>query len=204
MKMLKRIKIGISFVKTTTRLASCSGFFVFIALMLSIPLDSKSQSKWSNYIGIYFTGDAPMYYTGPSVLLGTDFRVRNNLSVGFYGQYFEKDFSDHGFQAWTLAALGQLNIGKRKKLYTAIGIAWQRAIENDDSNFDAVDRSIILPAYRLGHNFLFKRFVISPEINLTGPYSYNNGSSIELFTQSSLGLRLHLLTKSHGNPKDFH
>ena len=163
-----------------------------LILITLIPFCVHSQSKWRNYVGAYFTGDASMYYTGPSILIGSDLHINENISAGFYAHYFMKDLGDHSFLTWTVAALGQINIGKRKKFYMAVGPAWQRTIEEDDLYPDeAINRSIIVPAYRLGRHFVFKKFVISPEINLTGPYIDRLNS--ELFTLPSIGMRLHFI-----------
>ena len=161
----------------------------FILLIFLISFCANSQSRWRSYVGVYFTGDAEVYYAGPSILLGSSFFIKKDLSVSFYGHYFEKDFGDHSFKAGTVAILCQVNLGKRERFYIAVGSAWQRAIEEDDFYSDVINRSIIIPAFRVGHHFAFKKFTLSPEINATGPYIYNNG--LELFTLPSIGVRLH-------------
>ena len=166
----------------------CGGVFGLSILFFGLSLSVQSQTN--RYIGIYFTGDAQMYYTGPSILAGSDFRINEQFSACFYSQYFKRDFGDHGFQTWSLAALGQINLGKRKRFYLAVGLAWQRAIE-DDFNDDEINRSILIPAYRAGYHIIFKKFILSPEINLTGPYSYRQ--TTEIFTLPSIGTRLQFL-----------
>ncbi len=192
--METKLKIGNSFFETTQRPSPYKSSFLLIIFLLSFPLTSNSQSRWSNYIGVYFTGNAEMYYTGPSILIGSDFHLKKNISAAFYGHYFNKNFGDHGFQTWTIATLGQINLGKKKKFYMAIGIALQRALEEDILYpDDVINRTIIVPAYRIGYHLFFRKIILSPEINTTGPYSYNNNTSFELFTLPSIGVRLHFI-----------
>ena len=96
MKMQKRFKVSI-----------------VIVLSLLFNTELHAQSKWSKYIGVYFTGDAEMYYTGPSIVIGSDFQLSKDISIGFYGQYFEKDFGDHGYRAGTVAIVGHLYLGRK-------------------------------------------------------------------------------------------
>ena len=166
----------------------CGGAFGLSILFFGLSLSVQSQTN--RYVGVYFTGDAQMYYIGPSILVGSDFRINERFNACLYGQYFEKDFGDHGFQTWSLAALGQINLGKRKRFYLAVGLAWQRAIE-DYFNDDEINRSILIPAYRAGYHIISKKFILSPEINLTGPYSYRQ--TTEIFTLPSIGTRLQFL-----------
>ena len=191
-KMPKRFRISISLPEIKAKQSPGHLILILMLLLCSLAHDLPAQSKFSKYAGVFFTGDAQMYYTGPSVLIGSDFQASAEVTVGMYGQYFEKDFGDHGYQSWTLAALAQLYVGKKKQFYIAAGVAWQRALEHDDLYPDVIDRSIIIPSYRFGRHLVFKKYALSPELNLTGPYSYNGGSSTELFTQTSLGLRIHL------------
>ncbi len=166
----------------------------FILLIFLISFYANSQSRWRSYVGTYFTGDAQMVYTGPSILLGSDFLINKNVSAGLYGHHFKRTLADEdNFQTWTLAVLGQVNLGKGKKIYLAMGVAWQRTIENYYNSFDVRNRSIIIPAYRVGYHFVFKKFVLSPEMILTGPYSYNQ--TTELLTLPSIGARFHFVRK---------
>ncbi len=163
---------------------------LFILLMLLLAPCTQSQSIWRHYVGVYFTGDAQMYYTGPSLQIGSDVLVHNNIRTSFYAHYFVKDKGDHSFQTWTVAALGQISMGKGRRLYAAFGLACQRTIEEDDVYFDVVNRFIVVPAYKIGYHFLFRKIVISPEINTTGPYKDRKTRSFELFTLPSIGVRL--------------
>ena len=131
-----------------------------------------------------------MYYIGPSFMLGFDFQLKKKYLLSAYAQYFSRDLIDHRFQTWSLAILYQHNLGKKKRFYLGIGPAFQRAVERADY-FDPylVDRSIFLLAYRIGHVFFTKNYIICPELNLTGPYFEPH--YVEFFTLPSVGARIY-------------
>ncbi|GAA0892884.1 hypothetical protein GCM10009122_25630 [Fulvivirga kasyanovii] len=162
---------------------------VFLFLLIVFSGSLGAQSKWNNYLGFYFTGDAEMYYTGISVQLGSEFHLKHHLSISPYIHYFSNDKGDHSFEALSAAVLLQWNFGKKKRLYVASGLAFQRAVEEDNFYTDTIDRSIFLPAYRFGHEIPINRTVLCPEICLTGPY--HSGHTTELFTLPSIGIRLY-------------
>ncbi|MBL6446659.1 hypothetical protein JMN32_10075 [Fulvivirga sp. 29W222] len=162
---------------------------VFFFLLIIFSGSLGAQSKWNNYLGFYFTGDAQMYYTGLSVQLGSEFHLKHHLSISPYIHYFNNDKGDDSFEVLSAAVLLQWNFGKKKRLYVASGLAFQRAVEEDVFYTDTIDRSIFLPAYRFGHEVPIKGIVLCPEICLTGPYYYYQ--TTELFTLPSIGFRIY-------------
>ncbi len=186
-------------------------FFIFI----SLPVFSQSkhnrtdtiridrQHKLQPYIGLHISGDAEMFYIGPSFQLGTDYRLKKKLFLSGYIHYFTRrvnntyvDFHEDGrIKILTAAILLQANTGKKpdKSFFIAGGLAYQYWHDKYESDFNNIDneRYTLLPAIRLGHFFPVGKQKLSVEINATGPYSYHddNWSVTELITQLSLGCR---------------
>lgn len=191
---------------TKRRTTLCKGLTtclksMLLPLLVSLSIMGYTQSKFSQYkfhnsFGVYLTGDAGMYYTGFSFLGNSEYRFNDNYGVSGHVQYFKANdpYYKIEVQAWSFGLLGHAYLGKRKKFYIGLGIAYERMVESGNyPSYDLMDRSIFLPAYRFGRHIEFGRFIFSPEIVLTGPYyeTYANGSSLEIFTLPSIGVRVH-------------
>jgi len=161
------------------------------------------------FAGIHISGDAEMYYIGPSFQAGVDFQFRPKIILSAYFQYFNKktdkvefggDFEHGRFRTLTGALLIQGNTGKRqdKSFFIAGGVALQRWHDKFSSNYDSWDdkRTTYIPAFRIGYFFPLEQTKITIELNGTGPYFYSEDNYIssvsvtEILTQVSLGMRL--------------
>lgn len=165
---------------------------------------SIGKSRWHPYIGLHISGDAEMFYIGPSLQAGTDFQLKKRLVLSGYVHYFSKKidnaksggFFEHGrFKTITGELLVQGNTSKNlnRSFFLAGGVAlqyWHDRYSNSFDNWDN-ERTTLIPAIRFGYFFPLNKQKITIEINATGPYSYKDGSSsvIEILTQISLGCR---------------
>jgi hypothetical protein len=161
--------------------------------------------RWYPFAGIHFSGDAEMFYIGPSIMAGTDFRLRKLLFLSTYFHYFNKivnhkedysGFFEKGrFRTLSGALLLQMNTGKSlsKSFYIGAGVSLQKWMDRYNSSYKNWDkkRLTFIPAYRVGYFFPFERHKLAIEFNATGPYSYidDSWSATEIFTQVSLGCR---------------
>ena len=163
-----------------------------VAVLLALVLVSStgfSQPKAEPYFGLYFSGDATMYYIGLSHQIGVDIRLNENWLINGYGHYFSASVSGEKYDIVTAGIMLQYDFGKDiKRWYVAIGIAYQYAKEESPFYNDLIDRSILLPNFRLGYTILTKKYVFHPELFATGPYFSRN--STELFTLPSIGIRV--------------
>jgi hypothetical protein len=165
----------------------------------------QPQRKWHPYLGLHITGDAEMFYIGPSFQLGTDLQLKKRFLVSSYIHYFGKKvnnveyggyFENGKLNILTIAALAQLNTSRnlRRSFFIAGGIAfqyWHDRYKNNFSDWDN-ERNTLLPAIRFGYFFPSGKNRITIELNATGPYSYgdDNSSVTEILTQFSfLGCR---------------
>lgn len=164
-------------------------------------------ANWHPYLGIHITGDAEMFYIGPSFQAGVDYQVKERIVLSSYIHYFSKKvtnteyggFSEKGkFKTITGALLIQANTGKRpgKSFFIAAGAALQRWSDKYSNNYDSWDdkRTTLIPAFRLGYFFPFDQYKMTIELNGTGPYAYSytndisSGRVTEILTQLSLGV----------------
>ena len=175
---------------------------------ISKKIKNINTSPWQPYLGIHVSGDAEMFYIGPSFQIGTDFQLKKRIILSSYLHYYSKkintnnnnSFFEKGeFKTVTGAVLCQINTGKSltRSFFIAGGIAIQSWMDNYTSVNDTWDkkRITLLPAMRLGYFFPAGWHKLTAELNWTGPYSYSDGavSAIELVTQLSLGMRFILL-----------
>lgn len=171
---------------------------VFNLALFLVCTTGLGQSKVQPYAGLYFSGDAAMDYIGPSYQLGVDVPLKAKWLINGYGHYFSASAVFGQYEVFTIGVMAQYSLGKNNRWYIAVGIAYQNAKE--EAYYDAIDRSIFLPSYRLGYKFLFKTYVFYSEIFTTGPYSssgshvYNGqtyyGGSTDIFTLPSVGIRV--------------
>ena len=166
------------------------------------------KPTWHPYAGIHISGDAEMFYIGPSFQAGVDYQLKKRIVLSGYLHYFTKRvntieyggiFRNGKFKTFTGALLFQGNISKSltKSFFLAAGIALQRWRDKYNSSYDSWDdkRTTLIPAFRLGYFFPMDQHKLTIELNGTGPYgySYSNdisaGSVLEILTQISLGMR---------------
>ncbi|MCP4459468.1 MAG: hypothetical protein GY816_15825 [Cytophagales bacterium] len=170
---------------------SINHLILFGLIQIILCTTGLGQSKVQPYAGLYFSGDAVMYYFGPSYQLGLDIPLKGNFLVNGYGQYFSAKAFRGRYEVYTTGLMIRYNFGKKsKRWYAAIGLAYQDTKEESDFWNDLIDRSIILPGYRMGYTFFSKKYIFHPELFAMGPYSYHSGNSTELFTLPSVGIRV--------------
>ena len=161
---------------------------VLLALLL-VSSTGFSQPKVEPYLALYFSGDAEMYYIGLSHQIGVDIRLNEKWLINGYGHFFSASAFDGKYKIVTAGLMLQYDFGKDiKRWYVAIGLAYQDAKEESQFYNDLIDRSILLPNFRLGYTILTKKYVFHPELFATGPYFSRN--STELFTLPSIGIRV--------------
>ncbi|HKB42737.1 MAG TPA: hypothetical protein VKC90_00020 [Chitinophagaceae bacterium] len=156
------------------------------------------------YAGIHISGDAEMYYIGPSFQAGIDYRLRKKIVLSTYFHYYMKrvnkkeyggNFEKGRFKTATGAILLQWNTGRdpANSFFVAGGVAIQNWKDRFSSNYDNWDdkRVTLIPAVRIGYFFTPVKNTISVELNGTGPYSYMDGNwhATEILTQLSFGIR---------------
>ncbi|MGY2131970.1 hypothetical protein ACW9KT_07065 [Hymenobacter sp. HD11105] len=164
-----------------------------------------AQQKWRPYAGIHASGDAEMYYLGPSFQLGTDYYFNDRLGLTGYVHSYRRgitntdpaDYEKGHFHCLTGAVLFELRPGKKalQGLFLAGGLAVQQVDSEFDSSWAYWDerRTNVLPVIRIGYAFpLLQRHLITVEINATGPYQERKYLSTytEIITQLSLGTRI--------------
>jgi hypothetical protein len=165
----------------------------------------KTNSRWHPYAGLHISGDAGMYYIGPSFQIGTDFYLQKKLLLSTYLHYFRDElhttgengfFEDGKYRTLTGALLIQLNTSKKitgRSFFIAAGMAIQNRVDTATTSYDQWNdrRTTLLPAFRLGYFFPLRSHKLSIEINGTGPYSemVEGSGFTEILTQVSLGCR---------------
>ncbi|MFI5186994.1 MAG: hypothetical protein ACHQF0_09735 [Chitinophagales bacterium] len=169
--------------------------------VLVISIQTFPQHTLRPYAGIHISGDAEMFYIGPSFQIGGDFQLKRRLLLSSYFQFFKKrvyhpvPFERGSFQTETAACLVQLNTGAKisRSFFIAGGICVQRLSDDYMAIFNSynVQRTNVLPAVRIGYFFSLQKHEIAIELNAEGPYSYqDDGATItEIITQLSFGVR---------------
>jgi hypothetical protein len=182
------------------------GALLIVAMAFSI--FSFCQSKWQPYLGLHASGDAELFYLGPSFQVGTDFVISKKSALTSYLHFFPKkvnnSYTDGSFEkgkyrSLTAALLfeGRLGRTSNKGTYLAGGLAFQSLKDDFSSNTNMwnMERNIIVPAIRIGYAFPFKVNKVTIELNATGPSNYKiddnpfTGEIIEILTQISIGTR---------------
>jgi hypothetical protein len=177
-----------------------------IAFLISFLISSSllSQIQLHPYVGLHISGDAEMYYLGPSLQAGADLQLRKKLLLTSYVHYFKKkvdrteadgSFERGKFKTVTVAALIQFNTSRKssKSFFIAGGFCvqqWHDAFVSDYSAWNT-QRKNFLPAMRVGYFFSKGKNKLTIELNATGPYSYSDygWQTVEILTQLSLGTR---------------
>jgi hypothetical protein len=163
------------------------------------------NNRWQPYIGLHVSGDAGMYYIGPSFQAGTDFYLKKKLLLSAYFHYFRDElhtsdvngfFEDGKYRTMTGALLIQTNTAKKrtdKSFFLAAGISIQNRVDTANTSYDHWNdrRTTLTPAMRLGYFFPVRKRRLSVELNATGPYRYGDETSsvLEILTQLSFGCR---------------
>jgi hypothetical protein len=166
------------------------------------------QSRWNPYAGVCVSMDAGGYFVGPSFLAGTDYRLKNKISVSSYVQYFSARLNDtyldgtveKGKYKSLIAAIllqSQLSKNDNKGFRGGIGIAFHTTKTHSEINYDTTTtkRNIFTAAFRLGYYFPLGRKTMVVELDAVGPYKYSEGTPpyqtdvTELLTQLSLGIK---------------
>lgn len=163
-----------------------------------------SQLRFHPYLGLHISGDAEMYYVGPSLQAGADLHLKKRLLVTSYIHYFKKKvnrtwdgglFENGKFKTLTIAALIQFNTSKKlsRSFFLAGGFCVQKWNDTFISDFSAWNkqRKNYLPTIRTGYFFSKGKNKLTIELNATGPYSYSDfgWQTVEILTQLSLGAR---------------
>ena len=177
---------------------------LFTASFFFITSIAVAQSRVHPYAGLHVSGDADLYYVGPSWQLGADYVLKERSLLTSYLHYFHKNYNNStsiykeqgilNSLTFALMVQGNFGINTRRSMYGAAGLALQRW--SDRFNSDWADwnrkRTTVLPCIRFGCFFTVDRSKIALELNATGPYSYHEDGDhiIEIITQLSLGMRL--------------
>lgn len=181
-----------------------------LSIILLLGPICASQSRLHPYLGLHVSGDAQLYYVGPSFSVGTDVTLTNTFSLTGYIHYFPKnvdktysngDFARGRYRSTTAALLGEIFLGKtpEKGMFVAAGVSVQHTKDDFKSSWTTLDqeRTIVIPALRVGYMFpISAQKKLALELNATGPYAYkseDNGyiiHSLEVLTQLSLGSRI--------------
>ena len=163
-----------------------------------------SQHRLNPYVGLHISGDAEMYYIGPSLQTGTDFQLKKRLLLSSYIQFFQKKvnrteaaglFESGKFKIITVAALIQANTSNKltRSFFFAGGFCvqiWNDKFTSDYVSWD-LQRTTLLPAIRIGYFFPTGKNKMTIELNGTGPYFYQDDewNAVEILTQLSIGAR---------------
>lgn len=173
-------------------------------LLLSGRAAAQSPSKFRPYAGLHGSGDAAMFFLGPSVQFGVDYHCAEPLRLSAYTQYARSridrrvspaEFEQGRLDGLTLALLAEVHLGRtpERGMFVGAGGAWQLvSVEVLNNLFYLLeDRAILVPALRVGHAFRLGTHQLTAELNATGPYHVSDefGSHTELITQLSLGTR---------------
>jgi hypothetical protein len=173
-------------------------------ISLIISCSGLSQLTLHPYVGLHISGDAEMYYVGPSLQAGADLQLRKKLLLTSYIHYFKKkvtrtesggSFENGKFKTVTVAALIQFNTSKKlsRSFFLAGGFCVQKWNDIFISDYGAWNkqRKNYLPAIRVGYFFSTGKNKLTIELNGTGPYSYSDfvWQTVEILTQLSLGTR---------------
>ncbi|OGX89265.1 hypothetical protein BEN47_07655 [Hymenobacter lapidarius] len=170
-----------------------------------LPAAVSAQHRLRPYAGLHGSGDAQMYYLGPSGQIGADYRIKDSWGLTTYGHYFRRridrkeannQFEKASFDCLTGAVLVQFYFGGKpnRGFFAGAGVAVQR-VEDDfvsDWNPGWYDlRSDVLPAIRFGYAFPVGSHQLTAELNATGPYQERTVyyTHTELITQLSVGTR---------------
>jgi len=163
-----------------------------------------SQVKLHPYVGLHISGDAEMYYIGPSFQAGADLYLKKRLLLTSYLHFFKKkinrtegggSFENGKFKTVTIAALIQFNTSKKlsRSFFLGVGFCVQEWNDIFISDYSAWNkqRKNYLPAIRVGYFFSKGKNKLTIELNATGPYSYSDfgWQAVEILTQLSLGTR---------------
>jgi hypothetical protein len=163
-----------------------------------------AQPRLHPYAGLHMSGDAEMYYIGPSLQLGADYQLKKRSLVTAYLHYFHKYinnstsiYTEHGlFKTITFAIMLQGNFSKKcnKSFFGAAGLAVQNWADRYEDSWESWNkkRTTVLPAARLGYFFTVNHCKLAIELNATGPYHYHEDSDdiLEILTQLSVGMRI--------------
>jgi len=177
--------------------------FIFLTSLI-ISSSVLSQLRLNPYVGLHISGDAEMYYIGPSLQIGADLQLKKRLLLTSYIHFFQKKvnrtepgglFENGSFKTITVAALIQTNISKKltRSFFFAGGFCVQRWNDKFISDYASWDlqRTTLLPAIRIGYFFSTGKNKIAIELNGMGPYFYTDGewNGVEILTQLSVGMR---------------
>ena len=166
-------------------------FIIVVCFIMLTNVGVAQKRPIETSIGIYFSGDAAMEYTGTSFLLSQDIPViGNKISLIPYAQYFYAVFDNtsDSFTSSLLALMVQKSnySAKGRGIYYAIGAAFQHRRE---FAYGAEEKdNAILPTFRFGYRFLAKKIKLQAEITTPAFYKTTKGS-FELFTLPSIGIR---------------
>ena len=175
---------------------------LFALLLLSGTV--VAQRHFRPYAGLHGSGDAELYYLGPSMQLGADYHFSNRLGLTAYGHYFRRridwesddyEFTKAKFDCLTGALLVEVRLGQKptRGMFVGAGMAVQHLDDDFESDWTRfhVTRLNVLPAIRIGYSFPVGKHLLTAELNATGPHSEEDeyGRLTELITQLSLGTR---------------
>ena len=175
---------------------------LLIGLIVSCSV--SPQLRLHPYLGLHISGDAEMYYVGPSLQAGADLHLKKRLLLTSYIHFFKKkvnrtedggSFENGKFKTVTIAALIQFNTSKKlsRSFFLAGGFCVQKWSDIFVTDYSAWNkqRKNYLPTMRVGYFFSKGKNKLTIELNATGPYSYRDygWQTVEILTQLSLGTR---------------
>jgi len=164
-----------------------------------------AQQRWHPYVGLHASGDAALYYLGPSLQVGTDYHFNGRIGLTGYLHSYRRSltrtdpmhYEKGHFHSLTGAVLVELRPARKapRGFQLAAGLAVQQVDSEFDSRWAYWDerRTNVLPALRLGYAFpLLQRHLLTAELNATGPYQERGYgyTYTEIITQLSLGTRI--------------
>lgn len=154
----------------------------WLFLLVFLPALSSAQLKHS--ASVYFTTDAEIYFFGPSFQWNTSYHFNEKYALAGYANYWGVNMYENRLFTWTFAAMLERRVGKKKRLYGAVGVAYQTSWADNEYR----KRNLLLPTSRWGYMIPAGKWMICPELNLVGPYIEPHG--YEIFTTPGIGVRI--------------
>ena len=178
---------------------------LLLLVLCLLPVAARAQHRLRPYAGLHGSGDAQMYFLGPSAQVGADYRIDGFWSLTSYVHYFGRridrtgpnsQFEKASLDCLTGAILAEMRFGHQpnRGMFVGAGVAAQRVEVNFSSDWTLgwhEFRRDILPAIRFGYAFPIGPHRLTAELNATGPYQERTAqfTSTELITQLGVGTR---------------
>lgn len=162
-----------------------------------------AQGRWHPHVAAYAGINADAFFVTAVPQIGADYLLGKRAVLSGAAQYFYSNVNrvyagtpERGrLRVASLLVLAQAHPTgyQRPGLLAALGLAFQhsRGYAADDQFRRSYDRTLLLPAGRLGYQLHLGRGFLSLELQGTGPLHYREDEVdvTELLTVAELGLR---------------